>query len=440
MTLDPISRLRKLCYDSVRRLTRSRIVQDSAALLAADWSKVALGLVTSVALARGLGTQDYGLIVLGVALVTTLTQFMSIRTGEGLVRFVGAAVARGNRQEAISFFYVGVAADIVVALITLAVAMIAIPRWARLYPTSEALGSLAAIYVWSIPFSTLEGSFSSLCYVFKQFRLNATLTILIGVFRVACLVALAPLGPRPVMWGHVAVAAFSFLVWLGAGIRLLAKRISVWRGSRYRETAKRFASFAFHTGVTASLTAISKNLDVVVLGAFRPVAEVGFYRIAYSAASLVSMPVAPVNTVMYPEMNEAWSLDNPQRVKRLVGRYVLHATVITTTIYVSLFLTIDWLVRIFYGTDFHPVGNLVRILGIGVLLGGVFHWARQATMAKGRPELATVYNTASLALRVLLLVPFILAFGAAGAAWTHVIVMIFTVALIRFYVLPRLGL
>jgi len=177
-----------------------------------------------------------------------------------------------------------------------------------------------------------------------------------------------------------------------------------------------------------------------VLGALRPVEEVGFYRIAYSAASLVSMPVAPVNTVMYPEMNEAWSLDNPQRVRRLIGRYVLHAAVITAAIYASLFVTIDWLVRVFYGVDFHPVGNLVRILGIGVLLGGVFHWARQATMAKGRPELATVYSTASLALRLLLLVPFILAFGAAGAAWTHVIVMIFTVALIRYYVLPRLGL
>ena len=126
--------------------------------------------------------------------------------------------------------------------------------------------------------------------------------------------------------------------------------------------------------------------------------------------------------------------------KRLIGRYVLHAAVITAAIYVSLFVRIDWLVRIFYGVDFQPVGNLVRILGVGILLGGVFHWARLAAMAKGRPELATVYNTGSLALRVLLLVPFILAFGAAGAAWTHVIVMIFTVTVIRFYVLPRLGL
>lgn len=440
MRLDATKRFREPLRNSLRRLTRSRIAHDSAALLIADWSKVALGLIASVVLARALGTQNYGMVILGTALVTTLTQFMSIRTGEGLIRFVGGAVARGNRGEAISFFYVGLGADMAVAAATLAAALIVLPWWVRFYPTSEALSGLVAIYVWSIPFLTLEGSFSSLSYVFKQFRLNAALTTLIGVFRVACLIVLAPLGPQAVMWGHVSIAAFSFLVWLSAGIWLLRRRIGTWHGSSYRNVARRFASFAFHTGVTASLTAVTKNIDVVVLGALRPAEEVAFYRIAYSAANLVAMPVAPVNTVLYPEMNEAWSLDNPQRVRYLIRQYVLYATVITAAIYGSLFVSIDWLVRVLYGAPFQSVANLVRILAVGILLGGVFHWARQATLAKGKPQLATAYSTAALALRLTLLVPLILAFGATGAAWTHVVVMVFTVILIRFYVLPRLGL
>jgi len=425
---------------SLRRLIQSRIVHDSAALLIADWSKVTLGLITSVVLARALGTQNYGMIVLGTALVTTLVQFMSIRTGEGLIRFVGSAVVRGNRTEAISFFYVGLCAEILITLVTFAVAVLVIPWWVRLYPDSETLGDLTAIYFWSIPFSTLEGPFFSLCYVFKLFRLNAGLTILIGVFRVTSLVLLAPLGLWAVMWGHVAIAAFSFLVWFSAGIWLLRKRLCTWRGGCYSNTVRTFTSFAFHTGITASLTALTKNIDVVVLGALRPVEEVGFYRIAHSAASLVAMPVAPVNTVLYPELNEAWSLDNAQRVRHLIRQYVLHAAVITAAIYAALFVCIDWLVRVFYGPEFQPVANLVRVLAVGIVLGGVFHWARQATLAKGKPQLATVYSTAALALRFILLVPLIMAFGAMGAAWTHVIVMLFTVALIRYYVLPRLGL
>ncbi len=440
MTVEVLSHFRQLIWGSLTRLACSRIVHDSAALLIADWSTVVLGLITSVVLARALGSQNYGMLVLGVAVVTTLTQFMSIRTGEGLIRFVGGAVARGDRREALSFFYVGVSADALVSLASVAVALTIIPWWVRAYPTSQALRELALIYVWSIPFATLEGSFSSVCHVFKQFKLYAGLTVLIGLFRVGSLVLLAPLGLRPVMWGYVAVAAFSFLVWLGAGVWLLGNRIGTWRGSGYRRAARKFASFTFHTGITASLTAVSKNLDVLVLGALRPVEEVGFYRIAYSAAGLVAMPVAPVNTVLYPEMTEAWTMENPQRVKRLIRQYVLHAAAVTAAIYVFLFVTIDWLVRIFYGAKFQPVGNLVRILAVAVLLGALFHWARQATLAKGQPHLATAYNAAALALRLALLVPFILAFGAPGAAWAYVIVMLFTVALIRLYVLPRLGL
>jgi O-antigen/teichoic acid export membrane protein len=435
-----LHRFPDLIRTSLARLVYSRIVHDSAALLIADWSTVALGLIASVILARALGSQGYGTLILGAAVVTTLTQFMSIRTGEGLVRFVGGAVARGDRREAISFFYVGVSADALVSVVTLAVALTVIPWWVRAYPASQLLRELALIYTWSIPFATLEGSFSAVCHVFKQFKLYAGLTILIGLFRVAILVVLAPLGLRPVMWGYVAIAAFSFLTWMGAGMWLLGRRVGTWHGSAYRSAARRFASFTFHTGLTASLTAVSKNIDVLVLGAFRPVAEVGFYRIAYSAAGLVAMPVAPVNTVLYPEMTEAWTMENAARVKRLIRQYVLHAAAVTAAIYVFLLVSIGRLVEIFYGVKFHPVANLVRILGVAVLLGGLFHWARQATLAKGKPHLATVYNSAALALRLALLVPFILAFGVAGAAWAYVIVMLFTVVLIRLYVMPRLGL
>ncbi len=430
----------RLAREGAMRLARSRIFRASSVLLIANWSSTALSIVTSVILTHLLGAEGYGLIVIAVAVVNTITQFMDIRTGEGIIRFMGNALARGEKHEAMAFFYVGVSADVLLMVATLIAALIFAPLAVEVSPQREVLRPLVLIYLWTIPFATLEETFSSVLTVFKRFNLQAIGTITSGLALLAALVMLAPYGMAAVMWGQVIGAACSFLFWLAAGLWLVLRHIGTLRSEGYWAAWRRFLPFSFHTSLSQSVKAILANIDILLIGAMRPPAEAGFFRIARSAASLITMPTAPVSTVIYPEMNEAWAVGNLQRVKRLIWQYTLATLGISTAVYAFLALAADWLVWLFYPPAFAPAADLIRILGIGVVLESVFRWVRRATLASGQPQLTTFYSIAEVLWRMVITIPFVFYMGATGAALAYVTVVVMTVALIVFYVVPRLGL
>ncbi len=424
----------------VERLLRSRLFRDSSVLLVADWSALALSIVASVILARALGSSGYGLIILAMAIVDTIVQFMDIRTEEGLIRFMVNALARDAHHEAMTFFYISLITDTVLTAATFLLVATAGPLSTRVYPDAAMLRSMVNIYLWSVPFVTLEGTFSAVLNVFKRFNLRAAVMMVKSLFLLTCLIVAMPHGLLAVMWAQVIAAGFSFVVWVMLGTWLLVKNVRTLRPQNLRQAWRTFLPFAFHTSLSASIKAIAVNLPILLLGAMRTTSEVSYFKIARSAASLLSMPTAPASMVIYPEMNEAWAHSNLGRVRRLVWRYVTYTLAISVGLYLALGLAARELVLIFYGPDYLPVAPVIRVLGFGVVLEAVFRWVRPATLAGGKPQLTTYYSTASILLRTVLEVLLIYFYGTIGAALAYDATVTFTCTLIVFYVLPHLGL
>jgi len=427
-----------------KRVIQSRIARHSSMLLIANWVTTALAMVTSFVLARLLGPTNYGLVIIAYTIVGTIVNFLDIRVGEGIVRFVGNALAREERREAVSFFYVGVSADIALMLATLLVSAIIAPLSARLYPEPELVRRLVLIYLLTIPFSTLEESFTALVNVYKRFNLLASGMILISLCRTITLTLLAPHGLVAVMWGYVIVSAFSFVLWAVVGLWLLISNIGRLEGkigrADYIGAWRQFLPFAFHTSVIASLKAISANVDVLLLGALRTAAEVSYFNIAHNAATLIAIPTVPAISVIYPELNEAWARQDTKRSKSLIRRFSLISLAVSSACWLFLIVTADWLVWLFYGEAYAPVALLIRILGFGVVLDSVFRWVRPMAMAQNKLPIVTYYSIATILLRIALLIPFIHYLGAVGAALTFDIIMGVMILMIVVYAMPRLGL
>ncbi len=205
------------------------------------------------------------------------------------------------------------------------------------------------IFLISVPFSTLDGSFQTMLNIFKHFNLLAIGTVLNGLVSLVTVVLLVPYGIEAVMWGYVIAAAFSFLVWAGMGMWLLVHNVRQFRGHGYWGAWRRFLPFAFHTSVVGSIKGLTGNADLLILGALRPVSQVTYFRIARSAATLITMPTAPVSTVIYPEMNEAWARGNMQRLRELIKNYSLASLGISAAGWLFFVFTARWLVQLFYG-------------------------------------------------------------------------------------------
>src|SRR5690606_24202190 len=163
--MNVIERLR----DLFRQAVSSRIIRDSSAMSVASWVSTGISVLTSFALAAILGDEGYGLISIGIALVSTITEFLDIKTSEGLIRFFGNALARGEKREALTFFYVALTADVVLMLATLAAVLLLGPASAEVYgPDADEIRRLVRIYALTIPFAYLQCSFDLILSVLKR--------------------------------------------------------------------------------------------------------------------------------------------------------------------------------------------------------------------------------------------------------------------------------
>lgn len=435
-----VQRLKTAGLELYRRVMGSRLISDSSFIFAANLVSTAASMITSLVLIRVLGAEHMGLIIIAMTLVSTVVEFMDVRTSEALIKFMGSAVARERPREAMAFFHIGVGVDLVVTLVTLVILLVLLPAALTLYPARADLAPLAAIFLWSVPFTMLVASASSLLYIFKRFRLHGIIRIVHSGIALVVLITLASSGREAVMWGYVANAVIAFALWVGAAGWLIRREFADVRGEAYRESWRAFVPFAFHTSLMASMKAIAGNIDVLLLGALRPPADAAFFKVARGGASLLSLPITPLNNVLYPLINESWAAGKIEQVKRYIRQYTLITGAIVAGAILVVWTAGEFVVALLYGAENLPVAGVLKILVAGMALEALAGWMRLTTMANGQPGLVTFTGFAALMSRVVSAVPLIYALGAEGAALAYGIGVLVSVGLNTFYVLPRVGI
>lgn len=422
------------------RIYASRVLRDSGVIFIGRWVNLALSILTSALVARALGLEQTGLVTLAMASVSIVVQFIDVRTSEALIRFMGNALAREERDEALSYFHIGLVVDVVVAALALLVVLLIVPPILNGYADRDRLLPLFSIYVLTTPFTILQNTFEASFTIYRRFRLQTLLDIGMAVLSLIVLVALSASGMEAVIWGYVLVAIVNLVVTGGVSLGLLRQGLRGARGADYRERLRQFMPFALHTSLMGSIKAAAVHFDALLLGGLRGPADVALFDKARSALSLLSLPVSPVSSVIYPMMNEAWAKGDPARLRYLIRRFMVFSLVVGLAGAVAFFIAADWLVVLIYGTEFAAAAGLLRIMLIGILLELVMGWVRTVAMVAGRPQLVTYTGLTAIIGRYVATVPLIGALGAAGAAIGYNIGAGLSVLLNTVFVLPRLNI
>jgi O-antigen/teichoic acid export membrane protein len=421
-----------------QRVFTSRVLRDSGVIFIGRWVNLALSILTSALVARALGLEQTGLVTLAMASVSIVVQFIDVRTSEALIRFMGNALARDERDEALSFFYIGLWVDVVVAGLAILLVLLIVPPILGGYPDRDRLLPLFSIFVLTTPFAILQNTFEAPFTIYRRFRLQTLLDIGIGVCSLVILVALAASGMEAVMWGYVLVAILNLLLTGGVAGWLLRQGLSGAQASGYRDRLRQFMPFAFHTSFLSSIKAVSVHVDALLLGALRGPADVAVFDKARSAISLMSLPISPVSSVVYPMMNEAWAKGDLARLKYLIRRFIGFSLALALPTAIVFFLAADWLVWLIYGPEFAPAAGIIRLMLLGMTFELVMGWVRTVALVAGRPELVTYTGITAILARYLPILPLINALGAAGSAIGYNIGAIASVLLNVIFVLPRL--
>lgn len=198
-------------------------------------------------------------------------------------------------------------------------------------------------------------------------------------------------------------------------IRSILRTITIWVVNRWRPIwifnwfdFKSIFNFSANVMASSFLNYIISNFDNLVVAKLFGAAEIGYYTIAYSLATLPQLKIAPlITTVAFPLFSKVQ--DDNDRFKRGYINSVFYISLIAFPLLFGLFTLAPEFITVVYGDKWSPVIVPLKILCIAGLFYSVSTTVGTVVLAKGRSEIMLFINI----IRFILLSTFII----AGAAW-----------------------
>lgn len=312
--------------------------------------------VLSIAAARFLGPDDFGrqsfIAFTQISLVLLLTAGIT----EALVRFVGDSMGRGDRAATRGLlawtvrieFFGGMAGAAILVAVALAGA------------DPQAAWFLAAAVT---ALNTTYAVFRAFLDGLQNWKFPAVVGLAVGAASTVATVAVLAAGGGIVgMFAVEAAAAAVSLIVLGRiairTARGLAPEPRLEPG--YRSEVLRYSLVAWATSVLSYV--VWRRTELFFLEGFSTDEQIGFYSIAFTAATVLALIFQSVATVMLPAMATLHGAGQMERVKsgfRRAQRLMLCIALPTTAAALAFG---PELIRVVYGQDYSSVEPVVLVL------------------------------------------------------------------------------
>jgi len=132
------------------------------------------------------------------------------------------------------------------------------------------------------------------------------------------------------------------------------------------EILKSIGFYALIIGIIHVSAFLYTRVDILVLGSFGLIVEIGYYEIVNKVLMLMQLPFLVYAQVQAPDMVALYCREGSPVILRKLASYIKYATVISLLLAVLLGLAIPWVLRLFLTEYYRP--NVIRILYIFLFL------------------------------------------------------------------------
>jgi len=332
--------------------------------------------VISIVLARYLGIEQYGLYALMMWFLALAALVLNLGMTEMMKRFVGEAVGQQNMNTVKGLVRLNLVIRGSAALLTSGLIIALSSFLARLFnvPSDSTYFMLIAIYL--LPYIlviTLDGIFAA----FQKYEYAAYVSLVTNLLRLVMVIILVTsgYGVKEILIMYAAVCALGIPMGLFFLRRLVPFRDLLSPSllePQTRNSALKYsmASIGIH-GVDYFLW---RQAEVMFLGIYRPVQEVGFYTLAHKIPTMATrlIPYA-FGRVLLPTVAEQFGKGDMEKVKAIYvtsGRYLMMLSFPLAAGGISLAGPI---INLLYGHDYAPAVVLMQIVFIPFALRGLIH-------------------------------------------------------------------
>jgi O-antigen/teichoic acid export membrane protein len=395
-----------------------------------NWGALAFGILVSFFLSpfvvHHLGSTGYGVWVLIVSL-TSYLQFVDLGVRNAVTRFVSKFHAQGDDDSAsrilttaLGFFTLaGLAAVIAGAMAALfAVRLFEIPAdYQRQVKIALFLagGNVAA---WLI-----KGAFAGCLAGLQRFVAMNTIDIALGAARAAGVVltlmfggglvglALVELGYS--LAGCLAQLSLSFRIYPQLRMRL---------GLFTRQHLGMILSFSVFSFLLDVAMELIYYTDVLIIGVFLPIGEVGFFSIAANPRNYARNLVAGLANAMTPAASKLDAQTRYDELKGFLRVGARNASLIMLPIAVTFILRGRTFIDLWMGHEYGELcGQVLRVLFVAVLFSAACQVAQSVVLGIGKHKAVVPVLLAQGVCNLVLAVALVRSRGIVGVAWATAI-------------------
>ena len=371
---------------------------------------LAIGLATSITLARILGPEGKGIYTLAVLLPMLIVTFANLGISPATVYYVAQGhysrreILGNNILFAFGIGAIGVLGGLVVVLFFQESIFPGVAQGYLLLALALIPVNLFFAYLQSILLGAQR---------LKEFNLITIIqTFLFLAFIVAALWFLKA--------GIMGALLAGVVAWLLTNVILLFWAWKVAGGISFKLNPaylKKASLYGIQAHLANILGFLNYRIDLFLINGFLNPAAVGFYAIAVGLVEKLWLISQAASTVLFPKV----AAENDEQRRReftpLVARTVLWVTALGALV---LFFLGHWIIEFLFSAAFLPAVQPLQILLPGVVALSVWRLLANDLAGRGKPILNTYITGIAVVVNVVLNILWIPRYGIAGAAWASV--------------------
>lgn len=414
----------KLSYSFIKNTLTWKVLKNAGWSAASTPITIVLGIIQTGMMARILGPEGIGYVVLFAATCAIFEAFLKITSNETTLVYVTKAISSGNNENTDHLIRYCYSLDFMssfVASSTVALIAIFIPRLLNL---QNNIIWLQAFYALTIIFQSTNSVSLALLRITNNFSWSFLQSVTHSILKTSFVAVLFfnKAGLKEVVFLLVVLTLFDGLsLFILANIAIKRNGFNIFKKFKISfHVPIEIWKFQF-LGYGRRITKVIYGyIDVLMIGYLANPVSVGLFRSARQLTDPLDIPTQALISSLTPEYSRLWFNKEKQRLRRLVFRFTLFSLAGFGVLALIISLFSSQIIHIVLGDAFLPSKIPMLILLLAILLSTVMTPLNSMQVATGQAGPSTIAGLATIAVQALLIVLLVPKFNIIGAAWAKV--------------------
>jgi len=373
-----------------------KVFKNSGYLLSSNMASMLLSIGQSIFAGRLLGVVGFGVIGTVTIFASTINRLFSFRMNELVVKYYGESLTNHQPQRAAAVIKAAALAEGISAILAFIVLVVFAPLAANRLADDASMAPYFVMYGTVILANLVFETATGILHVNNKFNKQAVINLAASILT-ATIIAWAYLTQQGLLEVLIAYLAGKLVLGIGTmvlGFSDLKHTLGRdwWKTSfKHLPPLKELGSFAFSTNLSSTIIMLVRDNEILWVAYFLTPLEVGYTKTALAIINLVQMPITPLISATYPEINRAAAQKKWTQVRNLLKKVTLVSGLWTGLTGLGLAIFGRWLLS-FYGQDFVPAYTPMLIFLVGLGFANIFFWNRPLLLSLGLPLVPYHYS------------------------------------------------